>query len=201
MDLRYRDVERALVDTFGVPEGGLGALRARIRHLRNVGVPELQKVGSGTQLTYTRKQAFELLLAIELELSGISPRLVPAISRFGADKFFETPTDEKVFLLVTRSLDFTGASPPKARRSPTSRQPGRSKVQQILVHTIAKRELPAPSLPVGVAIFPAVGGMTGIASVFVGNENLLNQIRNNPARHLLVVNLSACNAGLPAHWK
>lgn len=49
------------------------AFRARLRHLRNLGVPSVEKVGKGTQLTYTRKHLWQIYLALELTKLGVSP--------------------------------------------------------------------------------------------------------------------------------
>jgi hypothetical protein len=183
-DVRYRDLENALVAIFRVPEEGLGAFRARIRHLRNIGVPKLEKVGSGTQLIYTRKQALEMVLAIELELSGISPRLVAPLAKFGAEKFFELRgRQESVYMIVSRQLSFD-APEKKTRR-------GEQKTVR----------LKAPEGIVGIFIVPSVAGTSTSASVTVGTENYLNQIRNSGARHLSMINLSMCNSSLPDRWK
>jgi hypothetical protein len=73
-DLRYRDVEAALARVFAIDEDQIAALRARIRHLRNIGVPDLPKVGTGTQITYTRAHAIELMFALHLAQFGVAPR-------------------------------------------------------------------------------------------------------------------------------
>jgi hypothetical protein len=78
-DLRYKDVELALAVMFSVGEDEIGAFRARLRHLRNIGVPRLPKVGSGTQITYTRRHAFELAIAFQLGVCGVSPKYIKAL--------------------------------------------------------------------------------------------------------------------------
>jgi hypothetical protein len=52
----------------------MGAFRARLRHLRNIGVPHLPKPGSGVQILYSRRQALEMLIAVELEKLGQAPK-------------------------------------------------------------------------------------------------------------------------------
>jgi hypothetical protein len=73
-ELRYKHVEAALVRYFDVPEQQIGAFRARVRYLRKIGVPDLAKVGSGTQLTYSREQAIEMMLALQVSQLGASPK-------------------------------------------------------------------------------------------------------------------------------
>jgi len=79
-EFRYGHVEAALADLLGISKKGLGAFRARLRHLRNIGLPELpdalKRPGSGRQIVYTREHALELLVALELESVGVVPRLV-----------------------------------------------------------------------------------------------------------------------------
>jgi hypothetical protein len=73
VELRYKHVERALVDVERVPQKEIGAFRARLRHLRNIGCPALPASGSGTHITYSGRQTLEMLIAIELENSGHKP--------------------------------------------------------------------------------------------------------------------------------
>ena len=73
-ELRYKHVEAALVRYFDVPEQQIGAFRARVRYLRKIGVPDLAKVGSGSQLTYSREQAIEIMLALQVSQLGASPK-------------------------------------------------------------------------------------------------------------------------------
>ena len=71
---RYGQVEAALAEVFKVGANELGALRGRLRHLRNIGVPALPNPGSGRQIRYSREAAIEMLLALELAGLGIAPR-------------------------------------------------------------------------------------------------------------------------------
>jgi hypothetical protein len=74
MKLQYRHVESALVRLFGVDNSHIGAFKARIRHLRNLGVPHIVKPGSGDRVEYTRVNVAEMALALELERFGKPPR-------------------------------------------------------------------------------------------------------------------------------
>ena len=74
MDLQYRHVEIALADVFDVRPKGMPAFRARLRHLRNIGLPRLPQPGSGRKISYTRRQALEMLIALELLNVGQTPR-------------------------------------------------------------------------------------------------------------------------------
>ena len=72
----YRDghVEAALARVFSVEPDELGPFRGRLRHLRNIGVPDLPKPGSGRQIKYSRQNIIEMMLALEFEAMGVSPR-------------------------------------------------------------------------------------------------------------------------------
>jgi len=65
-DLRYKDVETALASIYSIVEDELAGFRARLRNFRNLGIPDLPKLGSGTHLSYTRDHLYQMFLALEL---------------------------------------------------------------------------------------------------------------------------------------
>jgi hypothetical protein len=71
---RYKTLELALAHVFRVEMKDLPAFRARIRHLRNLGIPPVGAPGSGQAVVYTRSDAIRLLIALEMELLGVPPR-------------------------------------------------------------------------------------------------------------------------------
>ena len=72
--MQYEHVEKALAEVMNVTPGGIGAFRARLRHLRNIGSPRLPKTGSGRAIDYSRQHALEMLLALELQRLGQTAR-------------------------------------------------------------------------------------------------------------------------------
>jgi hypothetical protein len=80
-DYRYKHIELALARLFDISLEDAPAFRARLRHLRELGVPDLPKPGSGQQISYTQDHAVQLLLALELEAVGIPPRLAAASAK------------------------------------------------------------------------------------------------------------------------
>jgi hypothetical protein len=81
VELRYRHVEAALAKVMNVGPKDMGAFRARLRHLRNIGVPRLlPNPGSGRPIDYSRRQALELLIALELENVGQAPKEVALLA-------------------------------------------------------------------------------------------------------------------------
>jgi hypothetical protein len=81
VELRYKHIEAALAEVLEVRPKGLGAFRARLRHLRNLGLPRLPKPGSGQHIIYTRRQALEMLVAAELEKVGQTPKSVAILAQ------------------------------------------------------------------------------------------------------------------------
>jgi hypothetical protein len=80
VELRYKHVEAALADIAGVQAKDVGSFRGRLRHLRNIGLPRLPASGSGKHITYSRRQALEMMIAIELENIGHIAHRAAAIS-------------------------------------------------------------------------------------------------------------------------
>ena len=77
---RYGQIEQALVDALRIEPGDIGAFRARLRHLRGLGLPNVTRPGSGRTVDYTWQQAFEMLLALELENIGKAPRIAKLVA-------------------------------------------------------------------------------------------------------------------------
>jgi hypothetical protein len=75
----YGDIEAAIIEALAVKPEGVKALRARLLHLRNLGVPKLPKPGSGKKIDYTWLMGFEMLVAVALERGGYTPRLAALV--------------------------------------------------------------------------------------------------------------------------
>lgn len=74
-------VEAAVAAAHGIREEGLPAFKARLRHLRNLGVPMIPHVGSGSRVNYSEDNVRQLFLALEFEQFGMSPRLAARFVR------------------------------------------------------------------------------------------------------------------------
>jgi hypothetical protein len=85
-DLRYRDLEAALASAEGVADAEMPAFRAELRHFRNLGVPNVPRVGTGTQLSYTWEHLCQAWLAIELHKDGNAPATIAAFVKRYWDK-------------------------------------------------------------------------------------------------------------------
>ncbi|HEX3666191.1 MAG TPA: hypothetical protein VHU23_13285 [Rhizomicrobium sp.] len=78
---KYKIVELSLARVFGVLDADMPAFRARIRHLRNIGVPAVPKVGTGRTVDFSREHIIQLLIALEAELLGLPANQAAALSR------------------------------------------------------------------------------------------------------------------------
>ena len=84
-ELGYGEIEAAIAQVLEIEPAGVPALRARLRHLRNMGLPDIPNPGSGRKVPYTTFQAMEMLIAVVLEYGGITSRnavnAAPGIAR------------------------------------------------------------------------------------------------------------------------
>jgi hypothetical protein len=100
--MQYSQFEKILADTFSIKEKGLGAFRARLRHLRNLGVPDIPKRGSGNTVVYKTADLLTALIALELQALGSAPAVSAELATFARDYFDLVEwSDADVFLLAT----------------------------------------------------------------------------------------------------
>jgi hypothetical protein len=78
--IQYKHLEGALAEVLDIKADKMPAFRARLRHLRNIGLPKLPTPGSGQQIQYTRRQGLEMLIALELEGVGQAPKSAAALA-------------------------------------------------------------------------------------------------------------------------
>jgi hypothetical protein len=75
--MEYRDIESILAELHGVtPDDRVGAFRSRLRVLRDMGVPAVEKPGKGSRVTYKFLDLWEMHLALLLERFGLPPASV-----------------------------------------------------------------------------------------------------------------------------
>jgi len=74
--LLYGEVEDTLARLHNVQDKDRKAFRAKLRHFRNLGIPPLPKVGSGTKISYSLDDLYELFFALELTQCGLSPSTI-----------------------------------------------------------------------------------------------------------------------------
>jgi hypothetical protein len=99
--MQYSQFEKILADTFSIKEKGLGAFRARLRHLRNLGVPDVPQRGSGNTVIYKADDLLTALVALQLQTLGCAPAVSADLATF-AQRHFDLAewSDVDVFLLV-----------------------------------------------------------------------------------------------------
>src|SRR5262245_12814320 len=73
--LSFGQLEKSFAHVFWIDESQKGALRGKLKHLQKLGLPGGQH-GKGRRIPYTRKLAFQLLVALLLAQLGIDPILV-----------------------------------------------------------------------------------------------------------------------------
>jgi hypothetical protein len=71
----YAQVETALAGLFHAEDVVRTTFRARLKHLRKLGIPQ-KTPGKGARIRYTPPDVFQLLIALELSEFGIDPHLV-----------------------------------------------------------------------------------------------------------------------------
>lgn len=75
-DLRYGDVERAMIIAFDIKEKDLGMFCARIRHLRKKAIPGLGTPGTGRQIVWTLDHVRHLYLGLVMNRAGFAPMVI-----------------------------------------------------------------------------------------------------------------------------
>jgi hypothetical protein len=76
MSYENGQVEAALARTCGIADEDRAAFRARLRHLRNLGIPKIEKVGSGKRAQFSKSDAIMMGMALELSSLGVKPRFL-----------------------------------------------------------------------------------------------------------------------------
>jgi hypothetical protein len=104
--MQYRQFEEALVQMFSIREANLGAFRARLRHLRRLGIPNIPKRGSGNTFIYRMEDLFTTFVALALQTLGSAPTISAQIARFSARYFKKLRSGEKdTFLVVMHASE------------------------------------------------------------------------------------------------
>jgi hypothetical protein len=81
--MQYQELELALADLHEVPEKDLGAFRARLRVLRDMGIPSVEKPGKGRKVEYDFADLWEASFALTLERFGLPhARVANVVARY-----------------------------------------------------------------------------------------------------------------------
>lgn len=104
--MQYGQFEEALVEMFSIGEANLSAFRARLRHLRSLGIPNIPKHGSGRTAIYRRKDLVVTFVALALQTLGSAPTISAKIATFSA-RYFEKlkSREEDTFLVVMHTSE------------------------------------------------------------------------------------------------
>jgi hypothetical protein len=74
--MEYRELESILAELHGVTQDDRGKFRARLRILRDIGVPAVMKPGKGSRVTYQFLDLWEVHLGLLLVHFGLPPAQV-----------------------------------------------------------------------------------------------------------------------------
>jgi hypothetical protein len=102
--MQYRQFEEALVQMFSIREANLGAFRARLRHLRKLGIPNITKRGSGNTFIYRAEDLFTTFVALALQTLGSAPTISAVIANAAARWFRRLGFEQEDIFLVVMNL-------------------------------------------------------------------------------------------------
>jgi hypothetical protein len=115
-----------LASVFSIKEKNLGAFRARLRHLRNLGLPNIPKRGSGNVFIYKTKDLFAASAALSLQALGCAPAMSVKLATFAVEYLpLVESTASDVFLVMT-----SVPAPPEANRLEDTVRPVRVKAHE-----------------------------------------------------------------------
>ena len=96
----YSTVTDALAQVLHVRLAERGAFEARLRHLRNIGVPATARPGSGKRLPYSKEHACQILVALLLQSLGCAPRTAARGAGAAAPFIARSRRDPDAFLVL-----------------------------------------------------------------------------------------------------
>jgi hypothetical protein len=102
--MQYRQFEEALVQMFSIREASLGAFRARLRHLRKLGIPNIPKRGSGNIVIYRVEDLFTTFVALALQTLGSTPTISAMIANAAARWLRRLAFEKEDIFLVVMNL-------------------------------------------------------------------------------------------------
>ena len=97
---RYAHAEKALRMLLKITSGEMGAFKARIRHLRKLGVPNLPASGSGRKISYSREDVFMIAVALRLQDLRMPPSVAVKGAHAALSKAERIRTGGSKFLLL-----------------------------------------------------------------------------------------------------
>jgi hypothetical protein len=104
--MQYGQFVKALIQMFSIHERDQGAFRARLRHLRSLGVPKIPKRGSGNIITYRTVDLLAAYVGLALQALGSTPKISAEIAKFAAQYFEKLKSrHDEIFLVVSITTD------------------------------------------------------------------------------------------------
>lgn len=92
--LRYGEVEWLFLTIYNVSDDDEKAFRAKLRHMRNIGIPSgIGKIGRGRNIRFSKKQLLEMLFSLDMQNIGMSPSDTRELSRLYAEEAVDIVVD------------------------------------------------------------------------------------------------------------
>jgi hypothetical protein len=91
--MEYRQMEAILAELHRVKPEHIGALRSRLRVLRDIGVPAVFKPGKGSRIDYRFDDLLQAHLGLRLEHFGFPPLRVKSVIKSVPDQWLEKMRD------------------------------------------------------------------------------------------------------------
>ena len=97
-------IETALANACRISAAELGAFKGKLRHLRSLGIPKVESVGSGRRVQFSRFDAVTMRLALELSAFGVKPSSVAELTGAAVKdlkKYNETEGGADVYFIIS----------------------------------------------------------------------------------------------------
>jgi len=116
MSYTYAQLESVMVRVFDVPDDEIGAFRARIRRLRDLGIPSVPRIGSGSRNKYETENMIELAIALAMLSVGVASKYIKdgvelSLEKIRNDnnKFLGHLVDRDIYLHIANEGKFISA--------------------------------------------------------------------------------------------
>jgi len=102
MIYRYGQIEIALIKALPVREEELGSFRAKLRRFRELGIPSIEKAGSGANAEYRLQHAVELAVALTFASLGVMPKWLKGVVDYAWNSLEEhSSAGDEVFIMMS----------------------------------------------------------------------------------------------------
>lgn len=79
MSYAYGEVEAALQQVFKIDQTNLPAFRSKLKRFKELGIPSVEKTGTGVKADYQEDHLIEIAIATAISGVGTSPKWIPSL--------------------------------------------------------------------------------------------------------------------------